>query len=130
MFGALKTTAFRLAISATICTGAFVCSTVFYFAVYYFIMPVLIQEAPIHFSLQKFDSNDKTVAPGGIGFAPQPALFCHLPIESALTEFKRKVTQHLPSNDAGDKEAESLGDDVAAFSSHSGPYIYDKGSLR
>ena len=41
MFGAIKTTAFRLAIAATIITGAFVCCSVFYFAVYYLVMPVL-----------------------------------------------------------------------------------------
>ena len=120
MFGALKTTAFRLAIAATIITGAFVCSTVFYFAAYYFIMPVLTQEAPLHFSLKTHD-----VAPGGIGFTPQPTLICHLPIESALTEFNRKATEN--------KEEESLGeesDDVAAFSSLNGPYTYEKGSLR
>ena len=79
MFGALKTTAFRLAIAATIITGAFVCCTVFYFAVYYLIMPVLIQEAPLHFSLQQAskDLRENMSSYGGIGFAPQPALYCH-----------------------------------------------------
>ena len=83
MFGALKTTAFRLAIAATIITGAFVCCTVFYFAVYYLIMPVLIQEAPLHFSLQQASAKDlrsNMSSYGGgttIGFAPQPALYCH-----------------------------------------------------
>ena len=91
VFGAVKTTAFRLAIAATIITGAFVCCTVFYFAIYFLIMPVLVQEAPLHFGLQQAQDAEK-IARGGIGFAPQPALYCNLPIESALTEFKRKAT--------------------------------------
>ena len=80
MFGALKTTAFRLAIAGTIITGAFVCCTVFYFAVYYLVMPVLMQEAPLHFSLQQapLDHRENVSSHmGSIGFAPQPALYSH-----------------------------------------------------
>ena len=131
MFGAIKTTAFRLAIAATIITGAFVCCTVFYFAVFYFIMPVLRQEAPIHFTIQQAKDSEK-LQYGGVGFAPQPALYCHLPVDSAFTEFRRRATQPSPKSDPAQDNAiqGAQEDDIKAFSSLDGPYTYENGSLR
>jgi len=44
---------FRLTIIATIISGCFVASIFFYAMIYYLVIPVSIQEAPLHFKLQK-----------------------------------------------------------------------------
>ena len=52
---------FRLAILTIIISGAFTMSTSIYGLAYYFLIPTNIQEAPLHFKLQKFDNPSSAV---------------------------------------------------------------------
>ena len=63
-------------------------------------------------------------------FAPRQALFCHVPIESALTEYQRKVTQSAYPQASASQTSDSGKEEQATFSSLNGPYYYENGSLR
>ena len=118
---------FRLAILTIIISGAFTLSTSIYGLAYYFLIPTNIQEAPLHFKLQKFDIADNTPntadSPPKRDFLRQAALYSHIEIESALSEFQRKAT--APNVVEESNEIVNPED----FSSLNGPYTYEKGQL-
>jgi len=82
-----------------------------YAMIYYVVIPVSIQEAPIHFKLQK--APEVLPQTNLLMFTPQPALACHLPIESALTEYQRIATQAYDAA-LNESHADTMTDDNAS----------------
>ena len=96
-------------------------STSIYGLAYYFLIPTNIQEAPLHFKLQKFDNPSSAV--DSPQFMRQAVLSSHINIESALSEFQRKAT----APNAVEESNETVN--PKDFSALNGPYTYEKGQL-
>jgi hypothetical protein len=69
------------------------------------------------------------------GFAPQPSLLAHLPIESALSEYQKAMTASKRIQDQQEAAHGNTTDDeddlsTKYFSPNAGPYVYENGTLK
>lgn len=73
-----------------ICIG-----TIIYASFYYYVMPQVVQSVPVHFTVdQNSQSTGHHTSPNGehtLIYSPSKALVAHIPIDSALTEVKKKL---------------------------------------
>lgn len=130
MVTVLRSAAIKLTIIAAITAFCFVSSGAIYAAVYYLVIPVTLQEVPLNFNMQ--NAADMQQKPSSMAFAPQPSLFCTLPIMSALTDYQRKATQAYRSS-TGEIHEEVVIENATKqqeyFTSTSGPYTLNNGKL-
>ena len=72
-----------------------------------------------------------------MGFAPQPALYCNLPVQSAFTEYQRNsalggyraAPGEVIEDIAGASSSQNAKKSQEYFTSTSGPYILNNGKL-